>query len=674
MHAISHFFFQDRRIHRFIRLLCLCTSTFQNFLDFKRDVATSSDIEQSLSPWLLQECFNTICATAIVVIDVCAESMTDCIEEKRKVMHGTLNLLLLIVTSPQSSVTHLRAVGGSLHALELDADLFLDVCGSNFQHWVRIILSLMNSSSLSVRSIAVDFVVSLLGSAFELHASIDSLTIIFASVLPEVVAREIALFSVGGHISTLDDVARAVWPIRRSIVDLGDADPLDDDRVDPQLAPVLASFCRSCQAIIDGVIVEMRLQGEDTVIVGTRVESSSKTETAFDAEEESVFEAANFFVAESAPMQKIRWLMTLKSLHVSKLNWAEAAEALILCAHTICDAIPHLKAIWRPSRFGLWSDSRRSMWLDTIGEDVGHPDRGNTEVMDFAEKFLEPDHLLGKVVQTAATGKLLSPTLSILCEILTSVSKDAVAFLAKEHGMDDLTYGHLEGILTRLMSVVDDHNSQKTFTASLRSIKPAAWMRHKEGEAALRKALTCISGQMTNLVEGMVTMEQQHRKLQLSPLRGFCFVRIRVYGMKPRRFEESTTIPTFLEWDKPCVCRVPTMIADKYRGEGACLEFVKPLLSSLQSICGEDSVVLRTIHEDQQHVDDGVTYLDVFHVDAMESSPPQASFGTKHFLHRKGTILIKTTVAHKFPCALSRQTCLLTADIAATRSPSARHL
>ena len=221
-----------------------------------------------MSPWLLQESFNTICAASIVVVEVCVEVMSSFPDDQRKVMQGILELHLQVLTTPQSSVTHLRAIGAALQALEFDVDLFIEIAGSNFQHWVRIILSLMNSISLSVRSIAVDFVVSLLGSTFDLHGNIDALSLIFTSVLPEVVAREIALYSVGGHISNTEDIAKSVWPIRRSIADLEDTSPLDDDRVDPQLAPVLAVFCRACQAVVDGVLVELRLLGEDFFVVG----------------------------------------------------------------------------------------------------------------------------------------------------------------------------------------------------------------------------------------------------------------------------------------------------------------------------------------------------------------------------------------------------------------------
>ena len=77
----------------------------------------------TMSPWLLQESFNTICATTNVVVEVCVGFMSAYPDEQRKTMCGILDLLLHVLTTPQSSVTHLRAVAGALQALEFDVDL-----------------------------------------------------------------------------------------------------------------------------------------------------------------------------------------------------------------------------------------------------------------------------------------------------------------------------------------------------------------------------------------------------------------------------------------------------------------------------------------------------------------------------------------------------------------------
>lgn len=613
--------------------------------------------------------------------------MANAPDDQRKAMRGILELLLQVLTTPQSSVTHLRAVGGAIQAMEFDVDLFLDVTGSNFQHWVRIVLSLFNSVSLSVRSVAVDWVVSLMGSSFDLHGNVDALLLIFTSVLPEVVAREVALYSVEGLITKMDDIAKAVWPLRRSIADLGDTNPGDDDRVDPQLASVLAVFCRACQAIVDGVLVELRLQEAGIFVVGIEISVALATKTVFDADEESVFEAASFFVSETAPMQRIRWLLTLKALHESKKQWVEAAEALFLCAHTICDAIPHLKDVWRPSRFDLWSNNRRSAWLDTVGEDMGHPDRSNAEVMDFAEGFLEPKGFLGTHGQSSDSGKLQQPTIPAMCALLTRAAKDAVNFYIRENSLDELVYSRLEALLKVLMSVVEGHNAQRVGPSSARFAKVAARMKLAEEEAALRRVSASISGDMTYLAERLLSLVQNephqavagapHATIPTPSSQPPRYVVVRLYGKKPDRFEESTTIPTFLEWDKPCICRVAKHIAERPGGElspeRVCREFARPLHDSLRNEYGEVSVTLRTDAGSAEGSDDRVTYLDVFPVDSVESTASHDSFRSKHFLYRNRATLVEITVANEFPCALSRQSSLLTTDIVvSSKSPTAR--
>jgi len=680
--------FQDFRIHRFIRLLRLCTSTFQGFLDLHHRSYPFSEADETMSPWLLQESFNTICASTNIVVEVCVGIMSSYPDEQRKAMRGILDLLLHVLTTPQSSVTHLRAVGGALQALEFDVDLFLEATGANFQHWVRIILSLMNSISLSVRSIAVDFVVSLLGSTFKLHGSISALSLIFSSVLPEVVAREIALYSVSGHISSFDDIAKSVWPIRRSIADLQDTNPLDDDRVDPQLSPIISVLCRAWQAIVDGVLLELRLQEGGVVVVGTEIEATPPESTTFDAEEESLFEAASFFVPETAPMQKIRWLLTLKSLHEAKQQWVEAAETLFLCARTICAAIPHLKNIWRPSRFALWSDSRHSLWLETVGEDVGHPDRGNAEVMDFADHFLEPASFLGTVWKPAnstSNDKLMQPTIAAMCSLLTEVAKEAVGMYLKEDGMDEIAYSRLEKLLKVLMSVVEDHSALPVVRSTSRPMSFVVRKRQVEEEASLRKVSASISGDMTKLAERLLSLvENEKGTADVAPLsrsKRPCYVLLRLYGKKPPRFQESTTIPTFLEWEKPCICRVPKDISEDLSGttppsmENICVKFAAPFLTYLSQEIGKSSVVLRTSPSlSNASSRDDKTYVDVIPVEGTGNDPFQLSLASKrskHFVHRKEpSTLVETTVAKEFPCALSRQSSLLTTEIVSTRTPS----
>ena len=639
------------------------------------------------------------------MVEECASPTSTFPKEQKKMIQGILDLLLHVLTTPQSCVTHLRAVGGAIQALErFGAEMFLEISGGSLQHWIRVILSLMNSISLSVRSIAVDFVVSLLGSTFDLLGNIDEIALIFITVLPEVAAREIGLCSVSGHIQDLDDVEKSVWPLRRSFADVEDTNPLDDDRVDPQLSPVLSVFCRACQAVIDGVLIEMRLKGGACDVVGTRMESRPMKMYTFDADEESLYEAASFFVPETAPMQRLRWLLTLKSLHEAKGQWVEAAETLILCARTICDSIPHLKHVWRPSRFILWSDSRRSLWLSTVGEEMGHPERGNEQVMSFADNFLEPSDLLGFAGQHSSSGRLAQPTVSAMCTMLTSISKQAVDLYLREDGMDELAYARLEFLLKILIGVLDDHGSDTGVT------KVGGLMGRKrfvEEEAAMRGVLASLSSDMTKLAERLLLIVQdeptspgtdwtRNRRPSRSTKRPY-YLRVMLSGAKPTRFKESTTIPTFLEWNSPCICRVPKQTVDSamknsFRDqskleESICSEFGKPIRDSLLRDGVSYSLVFRfgqsallpveTVDESTIYIDISFVHWNVSGIDQSDLDEASRVQQSKYFYFRKpeplksansnrndhsASAFVEMTVAQTFPCALSRQRTLLTSE------------
>lgn len=637
-------------------------------------------------------------------------------------IQGILDLLLHVLTTPQSCVTHLRAVGGAIQAFEkFGIEMFLEIAGGSLQHWIRIILSLMNSIALSVRSIAVDFVISLLGSAFDSLGNIDELALIFVTVLPEVAAREIALCSVSGHINNLEDVEKSIWPLRRSFADIEDANPLDDDRVDPQLSPVLSVFCRGCQAMIDGVLIEMRLQGRDCVVVGARMKSQPLDMYTFDADEESLFEAASFFLPETGPVQRVRWLMTLKSLHKSKGQWVEAAETLMMCARTISDSIPHLKHVWRPSRFPLWSDTRRSLWLSTVGEEMGNPERGNEQVMSFADNFLEPDLLDDSNGKPPSTSRLPQPTVSGMCALLTSITKEAVSMYVREEGMDGRAYTRLESLLKILMDSLDEHGMNGLGSSGrTRFSNGMGRKRYVEEEASLRKVIASISGDMTKLAERLLGVVQDdptnpakasearnNRKPQNEEERLSYFIRVHLSGKKPSRFLESTTLPTFLEWDKPCICRVPKKIVESALAASAgrrhperleeimCLEFVKPLRNALQRDNGSSSIVFRVGNQKTPSLPEEGIFVDVAFVqmhiissfaDAANQREDLA-FGhqSKHFFYRipqaddapgqksqtlragGSTGLMEMTVANSFPCPLSRQRTVLTSEFVSTK-------
>ena len=144
----------------------------------RNNLETSAESSINLLPWLLQESFNTVCATVTLLVDECTISISSYPREQKKMAQGVLDLLLHILTIPQSAVTHLRSVGAALHSLtKFGISVFLDVVGDSLQHWIRVILTLMNSISLSVRSISVDFVISLLGETYKGKGNIDEVSI-----------------------------------------------------------------------------------------------------------------------------------------------------------------------------------------------------------------------------------------------------------------------------------------------------------------------------------------------------------------------------------------------------------------------------------------------------------------------------------------------------------------
>ncbi len=684
----------DLKIHRFIRLLRLGSSTFQSFIDQQRHCMFPLEIDRGISPWLLQESFNTVCATTILVVEESVIPTSSMPKEQRKMIQGILDLLLHVLTTPQSTVTHLRAVGGAIQAFEkFGTQMFLETTGGHLQHWVRVILGLMNSTALSVRSIAVDFVVSLLCGVFDLHGNIEDVALIFATVLPEVVAREIALCSVDGLVKSFEDAEKSVWPLRRSLADIEDANPLDDDRVDPQLSPVLSVFCRAAQAIIDGVLVEMRLRGENCVVVGTRISTKSKDNYTFDADEESLFEAASFFTPEASPMQRLRWLLTLKSLHESNGRWLEAAETLIMCARTISDAIPHLANIWRPNRFSLWCDSRRSLWLSTVGEEIGNPEQGNAQVMTFANSFLEPEKLFNTDEKPGYL-KLPRPTLPHMSSLLMSISKEAVTMYGREGGMDASAYGQLESLLKIVMDVLDDHEYASVQTSGIGQNTVLARKQYVEEVTCFRKVIASITADMTKLAEKLLLVAQDVPTSSDSSIasndsdkKGPYYVRLLLSGKKPLRFEESTSLPTFIDWGKPCICRVPkNVIEEAMKSENKradlsetaiCNAYSKSIRNALLQDLNAKSIIFGTGTPEPDVIEADTTYvnIDIVRAECLggTNTDLRDGFGYdyRRFLYSKPVALgeevaktfVQMTVAVSFPCPLSRQRSMLTNEI-----------
>jgi hypothetical protein len=448
---------------------------------------------------------------------------------------------------------------------------------------------------------------------------------------------------------SVDETEVILWPMRRAFSDIEETDPEDDDRVDSKLMPSISSFCRTGQAILDGVLVEIRLKGFDPndlckmkASQSTPVASSSRQpsyNTLFDADEESILEAATFFSSESSMPQRIRWLLTLRDLHISKLQWVEAAETLILSANAIVDSLLQLAEIWRPSRFDLWTDFRLSPWLSSVGLSTKQV-RGNDVVTEFANSFLEPVGLVH-----AASNHL---SVEAVCVMLSSIVDQSFLAFNQEGGQENLAYYHFELLLNKLSPIVI--NEDRKFR-----LNDVSFLRRVRGSICHKLA------RLDSLAEG--------RGLTSNMFSGCSgpqwYVRVVLRGNKPLRFQESTTIPTYLEWNAPSICRVPMSAVSKAKhdmknnlmkseDESICLAFAEPYIVALKEACGIDSVILRIGSSVDVSADESNTFLDVAVVEMKQQS---RSIGKSRnfFLRNHGFGITEYTVANKFPCWVSRQ-------------------
>jgi len=717
-------------LQQFLRLLKLCTMSFQNFIGI-----ASSNVHgffHDLS-YLIQESFNTICATIILLTDECADVTLSNPGERSTIAQIIFDLLLFIVTVPQSSITLTRALGAVCLAVDKFAvTLFVETCGENLQHWNRVLVSLLNSAELSVRSVAVDLFVTLVGGIFDEYGCIDSFTLQFMTILPEVVAREIGLFALQVKVNSVQDLERCVWPLRRALGDLEEADPEDDDRVDRQLSHILSTFCQDCQAIIDCVFIELRIDGDPLVTAGKPLKFEGNGNVVFDADEESLFQAANAFKSEVAPMQRLRWLLILKKLHESKEQWIEAAEANLLCARVICDAIPHIPNVWQPSLFKLWRDPNRSSWLMYLAKSnlqVSLRKKAVEEIILFSERFLESPIMIkmGALkerpnVESPLHTKLYEINVPSLCKMLTMVTKAAIINFADEgHGSDTLAFVRIESLLKNVIGLTESfcdptRNVLRTEDPNLN--KKERRKVFAQNNAALRQMSTNVNSLLAKLASSMATSQHDLNGKSNNNI----FVRVLLLGRKPQIFSESTSIPTFIEWDTPYICRVKGNLVEKAnrlsknRGKGTekvfnestsslneviSRSFAEPLIEGLSSAFGgtKSSIIFCLKRpSDSRLRKEGVdrTFLVVSMVEmggnigtnnALLTSPVESKrFFSKKFVTSYGkdvsqdhrnfrqmkedvvrsnntSIIIESTVGQKFPCALSRQRVLITAEL-----------
>jgi hypothetical protein len=641
-----------------------------------------------MSPWLIQESFNTISSASIVLMDECCDVLLSrSAFHAKNLTEGIFELLLHIISTPLSSVTLLRGLGAVSHVLEkVGAAMFLSAVGDRLQNLGRMLLTLMNSTSLSVRSMSVDLMVSLFGSVYQETGSIDDVSQVFVTVLPEVVGREIALYSVSKQIFGPDCIERCMWPLRRALADIDASDPLDDDRVDASLQPFIKQFCRVSQAVIDGVLIELRLIGDECTIVGTRIRmtmgDSRVTNSgrkiplswAFDADEESLFEVADFFSPETSPIQKLRWLMTLKRLHEYKEQFVEAAETLILCARTIADAIPHIKNTWRVSFYAEWQKMQG--------------------VTSFTDEFLEPNYFKAMVESdnTDTISSSLPPhTVSSLCKILIAVTEEAVDLYEKESRTVTIAYSRLQEVLRIVMASVE-HVATSPLKHTSRRVFRTQQHHHIQEMADLRKVYAHVNELVTKLAEKMRIISGDSHFHTLSPLAniftsserhhpGTVYVRVILLGKKPRRFLESTTIPTFMGWEEPFICRVSGDIVSralkKVVGKNAdqiiilteiCKTFAEPLILSIKENTDRQSIEFSCeIPDGSKLKDSEKLHLIVTPVMTQENNTLH-TVQSKRFYVKWGATsqtmerVTNISVAKPFPCALSRQPCLVTTE------------
>ena len=359
----------------------------------------------------------------------------------------------------------------------------------------------------------------------------------------------------------------------------------------------------------------------------------------FDADEESVLEAATFFSPELSMPQKLRWLLSLRDLHIAKSQWAEAGESLILAANAIIDALPHLSETWMASPFDLWHDFTRSPWLVSIGSTEESKTQGWETIAEFANSFLEPIGL-----SNTASNRL---SVEIVCTTLSSIVDQAFLAFDQEGDLHDLAYSHFEALLQRISPLItnkDRHSRSKDLQL----------MRRVRGNICAKLARL---DKNSNIQHGIQNGSST-------------YVRVILRGMKPIRFKESTTIPTFLEWNNPSICRVSTAIISKAKqtlsdnpmkseDECICSAFAEKYTSALKA-GGTTSVILRIGATDNDVADDDTnTYIDVAVVQMKQQSKSDGK-SRKFFIQKRNTGVVsfgitEYTVAHKFPHALSRQ-------------------
>jgi hypothetical protein len=224
--------------------------------------------------------------------------------------------------------------------------------------------------------------------------------------------------------------------------------------------------------------------------------------------------------------------------------------------------------------------------------------------------------------------------------------------------------------------------------------------QYVEEVACLRKVMASITGDMTKVAERLLLVVQDapisSKSLKSKseiPQRGEdqpYYVRLLLSGRKPRRFEESTTLPTFLEWDNPCICRVPKDVVQQASQSvpknsdisetAICNAFSKRIRNALLEDLDSTAIVFGTGITKPDIIDPDITYIDIglVHADAFDSRRGiKDGFGHEYrrFQYCKPndahdgatTTYVEMTVAIAFPCPLSRQRSMLTNEFVSSK-------
>ena len=190
--------------------------------------------------------------------------------------------------------------------------------------------------------------------------------------------------------------------------------------------------------------------------------------------------------------------------------------------------------------------------------------------------------------------------------------------------------------------------------------------RHKsEAYAALRRVRVAICSKLSKITDNGVG-----KTLAFDMSKGAqIYVLVILQGHRPYRFQESTAIPTFFEWDVPSICRVskPALEAAARRKqlhlkesweECICQTFTMPLIQALRNDDINRKIVLRSRASMDTTTDEAVTYITAMVVQKIGSVKSR-----KYFVHHGHDYITEYTVAHKFPHCLSRQRSLVTSKI-----------